>query len=60
MPQLFSGLEPEFVVIAYLHDLPTSNDSDKNVLLFSTMGLFNADGTPKPAVKAIKKYKRGL
>jgi len=59
MPQLFSGLKPEFVVVAYLHDLPTSKNSSKDELLFSTMGLFDADGSQKPAVKAIREYKRG-
>lgn len=60
MPQLFSGLKPEFVVVAYLHDLPTSKNSSNNELLFSTMGLFNADGTQKPAVNTIRKYKLGM
>ena len=60
MPKLFSGLKPEFVVVAYLHDLPTSKKSSKEELLFSTMGLFNADGTKKPAVKVIRGYKRGM
>ena len=60
MPELFAGLKPEWVVVAYLHDLPVSGNSSRDELLFSTMGLYNADGRQKPAVKAIKKYKRGM
>ena len=56
LPDMYGGLAPEFVVISYLHDYPLPANPDDMQLKFSSMGLFNAYGSAKPAFSVIEDY----
>lgn len=56
LPELYAGIDPEFVVITYLHDFPVPEGADKNTLRFSTKGLYKNDGTAKQAATVVEGY----
>ncbi len=56
LPELYGGINPEFVVISYLHDYPLPANPNDLQFKFSSMGLFDALGSAKPAFIVIEDY----
>jgi len=53
LPQLLSGLNPEFVTITYLYDLPQSFVPNTE---FNSAGMLRADGSLRPSWQAVLNY----
>ncbi|MFA5990862.1 MAG: hypothetical protein WC794_01280 [Candidatus Doudnabacteria bacterium] len=53
LPELLTGLNPEFITITYLYDLPSSFTTDTQ---FNSAGLLHIDGSAKPAWQIVKDY----
>ncbi|MBR9691409.1 hypothetical protein GOV06_01360 [Candidatus Woesearchaeota archaeon] len=59
LPELYKKINPEYVIISYVHDLPDNNipkGTENYFDLFSRQGLYDVEGNPKPALKVVQKY----